>query len=78
MTRTEKNIRINRCNVDSLWRDVLDIDPPCLRRRGGCVDEAKVGADTLAPHVVMVRRHQGHEDRTEDNEDAGAHSCDSV
>ena len=63
--------------VDSLWRDVLDIDPPCLRGRGGCVDEAEVGADALAPHVVMVRSHEGHEDRAEDSQDAGAHCCDS-
>ena len=64
-------------SVDSLWRDVLDIDPPCLCGRGGGVDDAEVGADTLAPHVVMVRCHQGHEDRAEDNEDTGAHCYDS-
>ena len=63
--------------VVSLWRDVLDIDPPCLCGWGGCVNDAEVGTDALAPNVVVVRRHQGHEDRAEDKEEAGAHCCDS-
>ena len=77
MTRWTKTLTNNSFTTDSLWRDVLDINSPCFRHRGGGVDDAEVGTDTLAPHVVMVGCHLGHQDRAEDEEEAGSHYCDS-